>query len=209
MILYILMALGGVILFLLPIILSYFLLIHPTYDKKAQEFPLDANAENPAPYLSSFAVAGSLLRLDPKEKASFKVILFNKKGKPFKVASVTCNDPGSPCWVKLPKKAKGVAFAERNGAKKISFDMPLWKIFVFPLAYGGCSALGLFVAAFGIVSYAYVKAAASSNGGLSYSLETTPLFFIFVIAAGVIAYLIGLLCLLFNYMHINKKKEAK
>ncbi len=204
--LYFVSAALGLILFLAPFIIFSFILLHPSFEKKQSEFGLFEPVAVPTPYISSFEVKRegkrALLCLNASAKASFKVIVFNKKGKPCKVIRVSCVDPSFPCCLNLPKDSSGVAFVEPNPAKKVSFDIELWKILVFPLAYALCVSFGLFLIGYG-------------SCGIKFSLDPTPNFFYptklsyFVAAlAGVLAYLIAFLGLFFRYVHF-KRKEGK
>ena len=196
----------GLVLFLAPFILFSCILLHPKFDKKKSEFSLSEPVENPTPYISSFEVKhegfNTSLCLHLSQKASFKVILFNKKGKARKLIRVFCVDPSFPCTLSLPKDVTGIAFVEPDPMKKASFDMELWKILVLPLIYGVCVAFGLFFIGYGAC-------------GIMFALNPTPNFFyptklayIVTIASGVVTYLIAFLGFFFHYGDF-KKKEGK
>lgn len=202
--LYYVSIIGGAALFLAPFIFFSIALLHPKFEKKRSEFDLYGPSENPTPYISSFGIKRererALLRLDVSKAITFKTIVFDKKGKPCKVIRVSCLDTTNPCWLTLPKDASGVAFVEPNPAKKVSFDMELWKIIVFPLIYAACIGFGLFLIGYGAC-------------GVKFTLNPTPNFFyptklsyIMAIGTGVIAYLIAFLSLLFHYANFRKKE---
>ena len=193
----------GVLLFLLPIFLFSIILVHPRYEKKAPSFLLDKTLEDPTPYIKSVESNGSYLRLEVKEATSFKVILFNKKANPYKLYRVKCIDPSKPCWIRLQKGTKGIAFVEINRAKKANFDMEPWKIFIIPLVFAGCAAGGLALAGYGYAWFFYNILKKQYYIGFAYPNRLSILL---IVLAGAIAYLIVLLAFLLNYVRFNKKE---
>ncbi len=198
---------AGLALFLAPIILFSCVLVHPKFDKKQSEFGLKDPVSNPTPYISSFEVKDegkrSSLILHLSATASFKAIIFNKKGKPSKMIRVTCVDTSFPCCLALPKGSTGIAFVEASATKKIKFDMELWKILVFPLIYAVCIAFGLFFIGYGVCGITFI-----ALDRPRYFFYPTRLAYIVAIASGVVTYLIVFLCFFFNYVSF-KKKEGK
>ena len=191
----------GIFVFVAPIILYSFVLVHPKYDKKTPDFYVNEKILNPTPCIDSCEVSNDRLRIGLNSPAEFKVILFKQNGKPFKVVNVTCNEPSKPCWIKLPKCTSGVSFELRKPNHAISFDMEIWKIFVLPLAFGVCAAFGLFLLGFGICGIAY------RYNQTPYFLYPAPLAYVLVAIAGVVAYLVGVICLGINYLHLDLRRK--
>lgn len=202
--LYIAAIASGLVLFLAPFICFSCAFLRPDFDKKASVFNLYEPAANPTPYISSFEVkredGRALLFLYVSKKTSFKALVFDKKGKAREVIRVSCLDPSFPCRLILPKDSSGVAFVDADPTKKVSFDMKLWKILVFPLVYGVCIAFGLFFIGYGAC-------------GIQFELHPTPNFYyptklayFATFGAGVLAYLIAFLGLFFRFIHVQRKE---
>ena len=203
MVLYILCILAGALIIFLPCIVLPLTLLHPKYDKKEEEFALDKPLENPTPYISAAQSNGRLLRMQVSKATFFKVILFSAKGKPFKVYRVTCKDPTQPCWVKLPKKASGIAFVEPEAKKTVRFDMEIWKIFALPASFALSAAIGFPIGGYGLALLYFFCFAGGHDNSFYYPSSLT---YLAIVIGAVAAYLIALACFLLRYMRFNKKE---